>query len=104
MVFSGSTDGRPIDVVGTSTPGTTIHVPGAGNTDEVWLYATNSTATEELLTIVWDAPARRVEVLVPPDQTEMIIEGMRIDNSRVLSAFGANGSTFKVMGHVNRLI
>ena len=39
-LLSGSTNGRPIKVAATATPGTTIHTAVTGTTDfdEVWIY------------------------------------------------------------------
>ena len=50
-VLSGSTDGRPIKVVQTSTAGDIIHTAHATAIDEVYLYACNTQAAAILLTV-----------------------------------------------------
>ena len=53
-LLSGSTDGRPILVAATGSPGTAIHTAVAGTTsfDEVWLYAAcATTGSNAILTV-----------------------------------------------------
>ena len=53
IAFSGQTDGQPIKVAATTSPGTTIHTPGTSASifDEVWLYAYNSHTADVELTL-----------------------------------------------------
>ena len=50
-ILTGSTDGKLIKVVATSTAGTTIHTAEASNKDEVHLYAYNNHTADVKLTI-----------------------------------------------------
>ena len=47
QLLSGSTNGRPIAVSASATPGTIIHTSQSGTSgiDEVWLYATNTSTS-----------------------------------------------------------
>jgi hypothetical protein len=53
QIFSGSTDGRQVKVVATSSPGTTIHTASTNTAafDEVWLYATLTNPFSAALTV-----------------------------------------------------
>ena len=52
-LLSGSTNGAPIPVAATATPGTLLHtaVTGSGASDEVYLWASNVTAAAATLTV-----------------------------------------------------
>ena len=53
--LSGSTDGKPILIAATSTPGTAIHTAVAGTTagtyDEIWLWVHNTNCLEAKLEV-----------------------------------------------------
>ena len=55
VLLSGSTNGKPIPVAATATPGTTIHtaVSGTSSFDEVYAWASNVTGSAATLTIEW---------------------------------------------------
>ena len=52
-LLSGSTNGKPIAVAATATPGTLVHsaVDGTASYDEVYIWASNVTASVATLTI-----------------------------------------------------
>jgi len=50
---SESTDGRPILVAATGTPGTLIHTAHATAKDEIYLFAFNNHTAPVLLTLEW---------------------------------------------------
>ena len=55
FMLSGSTDGLPIVVAATSTPGTLIHTAynSVAGFDALWIFASNVTALPATLTLEW---------------------------------------------------
>jgi len=105
--LSGSTDGKNIKVVATSSSGTTIHTAHASNIDEVWLWAVNSDTTDRKLSIQYGgtaAPDDLVEFTVPAeDGAYLIIPGWTLTNSQVVRAFAAAANVVLINGYVNRI-
>lgn len=106
--FSGSTNGRPISVVATSSPGTTVHtaVASTSTKDEVWLFATNTTTVDVLLTIQFGgttSPDDKIQFTVQPGDTVTVIAGVPINNSLIVKAFAATTVVINVFGYVNRI-
>lgn len=105
-LLSGSTNGRPIKVAATSTPGTLIHTADASAKDEIWLFATNTSASAVKLTLEWGgvtSPDDLIEVTIPPeDGLELSIPGVLLTGGLVVRAFAATGDVINIVGHVNR--
>lgn len=105
-ILSGSTNGRMIKVVATSTPGTTIHTEG-GTTDIVYLWAVNSDTTDRKLTIEFggtSSPDDLIEYTVPAENgLHLIVPGLPITGSVVVRAFAASANVVMVTGYVNRI-
>lgn len=111
--LSGSTGGQPIKVTATSTAGTTIHSTGTSSTDidEVWIYANNSSASDEKLTIEYGgttAPDNLIELTIAGESgLVLIIPGLTLSGdgslARAISAFSANGNVINITGYVNRI-
>lgn len=107
--LSGSTDGRGIKVVATTTLGTTIHTAVAGTTlgtyDEVYLWAYNGHTADVVLTIEFGG------VTVPDDNIVqtipfkaglfLVVPGFLLQNAKVVSAFAAIANVITIHGHVN---
>src|SRR5262245_34503498 len=93
VILSGSTDGRPIPVAATSTPGTTLHTAHATAIDEVHLWAVNSDTVDRKLTLELGgttAPDDLVELTVPAETgLLLVLPGMPFSNSKVIKAFAA---------------
>jgi hypothetical protein len=106
-LLSGSTDGKGIKVVATSTLGTTIHTAHATAIDEVYLYAVNSSAASVKLTIEWGeatAPDGNIEYTVAAeDGLYLVIPGLVLTNSLVITAFAASANVVLIHGFVNRI-
>lgn len=112
-VLSGSTNGIPILVVGTSSgTATTIHTAvSTPSLDEIWLYGFNTSASAELLTIEWGGttdPGQIFEKTLPPlgthpDGLVTIVPGLLLTNSLVVKAFSASGNVIVLSGYVNRV-
>jgi len=109
-VLSGSSNGRPIPVAATATPGTLIHTVGAGTTgfDEVMLFASNITVTAATLTIEFggttDPGDHVVKAMSIPanSQSIPICAGQRLNNGLVIRAFSGTASAINISGGFNR--
>ena len=111
LKLSGSSDGRQIKVVATSSPGTTIHTAVAGVTegifDEIWLYAYNSHSADVLLTLQWGgtaSPDDDVKVSIPYQQGRfLVVAGEILQNTTLLRAYATVGSVILISGYVNAI-
>lgn len=112
QVLSGSTNGKPIKVVATATLGTTIHtVPATTGTvgmDEVWLWAFNSDTTDRVLTIEYGgatAPDQNIVLTIPKTSgLVLVVPGLILQNSLVITAFCATANVVTISGFVNRVV
>lgn len=112
LVLSGSTDGRPIKVAATGTPGTTIHTASSTAThfDEVWLYAQNTDTTARKLTVEWggtSSPDDLIEITIPAESgLTLVAPGLPIKGNAsplVVRAFAATANVVTILGYVNRI-
>lgn len=107
LKLSGSTDGRLIKVVQTATLGTTVHTAHATALDEVWLWAVNSDTTDRKLTIEYGgatSPDNLIEQTIPAESgLVLVLPGLLITNSLVVTAFAASANVVMVGGYVNRI-
>lgn len=107
--FSGSTDGKPVKIVATSTPGTALHtaVAGiiAGTFDEIWLWAFNSYASPVLLTVEFGGatvPDQNISVaLTSLSGLVPIVPGLILQNGATVKAFAGIANVVTVSGFVN---
>jgi hypothetical protein len=104
--LSGSTNGRPIPVAATATPGTTFHTAQSGTTfvDVVTLYATNTDTTIRTLTLEWGGTGvgNNMVFQLPPKATVLLFTDLVIQNSLVCAAFCDVASVVNLAGFVNR--
>lgn len=108
LPLSGSTNGKGIQVAATSTTGTTIHtaVSGTSSFDEVWLYATNTSASAVKLTVEYGgtAAADNIEITIPGESgLVLVVPGLFINNSLVVTAFAGTTNVITIHGYVNRV-
>lgn len=112
LTLSGSTDGRPILVAATSSPGTTIHTGSTTTTtfDEVWIYAMNTDTTARKLTVQFGgttSPNDEIEVTIQPEAGLVtIVPGFPIKGNAtalVVRAFAATANVVTIHGFVNRI-
>jgi hypothetical protein len=113
VLLSGSTGGKPIKVVATATAGTTIHATGTSATvhDEVWLYATNTSAALVQLTIEFggtSSPDDLIVVGIPSKSgLSLIIPGLILTGdgaaARTIRAFAGSANDVNITGFVNRI-
>lgn len=108
-VLSGSTDGRPIKVAATATPGTLIHTATAtsGEIDELWLWAVNTDSATRKLTVELGgttSPDDLIEVGVPAESgLVLVVPGLVLRNGLVIRAFAAAANVLTIVGYVNRI-
>ena len=104
--LSGSTDGRPIPVAATATPGTALHTAGATGYEKVWLYATNVTNATATLTVEWGGVSDPGDHLVKAYSIPAyslpipIATGQVVKNSKVVRAFSGTASAINITGYV----
>ncbi len=107
QLLSGSTNGRPIKVTPTSTPGETIHTAHASDQDEIWLYAVNTDSTARKLTIEFGgttAPDDLIEITIQPESGPvLVIPGLILSGGLIVKAFCATADVVLLVGWVNRI-
>lgn len=109
--LSGSTDGKPILIAATATPGTTVHTAVAGTTagtfDEVWIYAYNGHTASVVLTIEYGGatvPDQNIVVTIPNKAgLTLVVPGLILQNAMVIKAFAATTNVITLMGFVNTM-
>ena len=106
-ILSGSTDGRPVKVSATATPGTLIHTAHATAQDEVWIYANNTGPDPVGLTIEFGgttSPDDLIVVGVPSRQgLIVVIPGVVLENSNLVRAFADAADKINITGWINRI-
>ena len=112
-ILSGSTGGMPIKVVATATTGTTIHTTGTSSTviDEVWLYATDTSAAAVNLTIEFGsttAPDQNIVVGIPSKSgLSICVAGLILVGTgsvgRTITAFAGTANVINIVGYINRI-
>jgi hypothetical protein len=111
QLLSGSTNGLPVVVAATSSPGTTIHTALTGTTgfDEVYLWASNVTASAATLTLQWGGTTDPTDDLVyeysiPANSPPIpIATGQVLNNALVVKAWSQTASAINLTGFVNRI-
>lgn len=110
QLLSGSTNGKGIKIVTTSTPGTTLHtsVSGTSALDEIWLYAYNAHTADVVLTIEWGeatSPDGNIKVNIPFQQGRfLVVDGRLLQNALVVKAFAATTAVIIIDGYVNNIV
>jgi hypothetical protein len=113
ILLSGSTGGRPIKVAASGSTGTTIHTTQAssGVTDEVWLYANNTSVNTVSLTIELGGtsnPDDRIVIGIPAQSgLSVILPGLVLtgdgSTGRTIRAFAATANVINLVGYINRI-
>jgi len=111
--LSGSTQGRQIKVIATSSAGTIIHTTGISSStiDEVWLYATNQDTVERTLTIQFGnttSPDDWITLNVPAKAgLTLISPGLTLSGTgsvgNVVRAFASAANVVLISGYINRV-
>ena len=111
LLLSGSTNGTPIPVAATATPGTLIHtaITGTSGFDEVYIWASNVTNAGATLTIEWggvsDPGSHMVKAysIAANSAPLAIAVGQVVNNAVVVRAFSGTASAINITGFVNRI-
>lgn len=107
VIPSGTTNGRPVKVTSTTSgSANTLHTTGAG-TDEVWVWATNTSGTAVLLTIMLGGttnPDDYIQVSIAPQSgPQLVIPGIRLNGSVATKAFAGTANVINCLVNVNRI-
>lgn len=109
VFLSASPAGFQIPVTGAIVTNlTTLHTPAASVLDEVWLYATNTSASTTLnLTTCWGLTgvSGQMTTQIPPIGGRiLIVDGKLLSGtSNTISAFATSGNFINIDGFVNRI-
>ncbi len=104
--LSGSTTGRGIKIAATATAGTLVHTAHATAKDKLWVYLSNTSASDVVATIEFGGTTSvddHVKVTVPANKTILAIPGLIISNSLAVRIFAATGNVLSAFGEVDRL-
>lgn len=111
--LSGSTGGQPIKISANASSGNLIHTTGisASVIDEVWLYATNTSASAVTLTVEYGGvtnPDNRIILSIPATSgLTLVLPGLTLSGTgsvgREVRVFAGTGSVVNVVGYVNRV-
>jgi len=109
-LLSGSTNGKNISVTGNATgSAVTVHTAtsGTSNLDEIWLYATNTSAAAVVLTVEFGGTTNQddyIELELAADSgMTLIIPGLLLQNSLVVKAWAGTADVININGYVNRI-
>jgi hypothetical protein len=113
QLLSGSTYGAPITVVQTASTGTTIHATGTSSStiDEVWLYATNTSASAVTLTVQYGgtgAVQNAITLSIPATSgLTLVVPGLILTGTgsaaTTVYAYAGTASVITISGYVNRI-
>ena len=107
VLLSGSVSGAPILIASSSDPGTTIHVGVAGSNafDELWLWATNVSTTDQILNVQLGGSGNtnRVVASVTASNIQLILPGTPLNGAVRVSGFCASTSAVNCFGYANRI-
>lgn len=111
QIFSGSSNGLPIEVSAVSSPGTTIHTVGATATsarEEIILYMTNGATVDQPVTVELGGTSTKdhIKATIPSRQgLQLMVPGISLTaTSSIVRAFstGTATETLRACGWVNR--
>ena len=111
LLLSASTNGRPISVSATSSPGTIVHTGPSISSDihEIWLYAQNYGTNGLLLVVQWGGTSSSDEIsiyLEPYQGLTLITSGLLIKGAVTpldVRAYCATANQIAISGYVNAI-
>lgn len=109
QLLSGSTNGQPILIAATSSPGTLIHTATSSTVDfdEIWLWCQNTSASAVNLTIQYGgttSPNNNFTLsMAAASGLYLLVPGLILNNSLVVRAFAGTASVLTITGFVNRI-
>lgn len=102
--------GVMVNIAATSFPGTAVHtaVNVSGQKDEIWIYGTNNTATDEVVVLGWggETLAHTMYKSIPAqDGAWLLIPGWCLSGGLIVTAYCALVTTaISLKVDVNRII
>ena len=109
-ILSGSTNGKGVKATGTdSANAVTVHTATTGGSnadiDEIFVYATNTSAAQVKLTIEFGGTAvdDHIVVNVPAETTVLAVPGLILRAGLVVKAFAGSANVINCHGFVNRI-
>lgn len=103
-ILSASTDGQPVAVAATATPGTTLHTAHATALDEITLVVSNiHTAAVELTLEVGGVTTADQQKFTLAAKESRELPRIRLTNSKVLKAFADSANKVNVTGRITRI-
>lgn len=108
-LLSGSTNGAPISVTGTtSTTPTVIHTPGTSTTtkDEVHVYAFNPGTAASIVTLQFAGTGAAYQYTATVTQGQpalSLIPGWPVNGGAPVTAFSTSAVKPLIAGYVNRI-
>jgi len=109
QLLSNSTNGRPISVDSTSSPGQSIHTPqttGTSDREEVYLYAHLLATTDKRVIIHWGGTATADEIrqdIVDGDGLHVVSPGLTLTGTAAtIGAYCTATGLIAISGWVNR--
>jgi hypothetical protein len=104
---SGGSNGRPIKIGATSSPGTLFHQAHATAHDEIYLYVFNTSNAEKKVTIELGgttSPDDTIEQRIPPEAGKvLVVRGIRLSGSVNIRAFAETADILCMVGNINRI-
>jgi len=104
-ILSGSTNGQPIAVAATTSPGTTLNVASATTINMVTIAGKNTATAARTWTIEWGGTSTRNHIigsLLPQDGWQILVDNMPISGSTAtIAAFATATSGIDLMGYVD---
>lgn len=113
ILLSGSTNGKPIKLTTLVTAGApTIHtaVSGTSSFDEIYLWASNTSAAAATLTIEWGGTTSPDDLIcalvsIPANSPPIpIVTGEVLNNGLLVRAFAGTINVINITGFVNRIV
>lgn len=107
--FSASTDGKPIQISATGTPGTLVHTAVAGTTDydEIWLWLANVSGGDVLCTIEYGDATGASNIkysVIAIDGLKCVLPGLVLQNGQTVKVFAGTTNAINAVGFVNKIV
>ncbi len=109
QLLSGSSNGQPILIAATASPGTLIHTATSSTVDfdETWLWCQNTSGGAVNLTIQYGgttAPNNSFTLsMAAASGLYLLVPGLILNNGLVVRAFAGTTNVLTIAGFVNRI-
>ena len=111
LALSGSTNGKPIKISATGSPGTLIHtaINSVSSFDEIYLWVVNNTSGAATLTIEWGGVKDPDDLLCKETSISansapaVVIAGATLNAGLSIRAYSNTANALNLIGYVNRI-